>query len=172
MRSRNAAWLAPWESGSPTHEAAPTFAQWVAGQRVAEQRGTGVVFAIVWQDRMVGQVSIGAISYGAMRVGTVGYWVDEAYAGRWFVPMALCLLADWALLDPEGPQLHRLEIAVLPNNQRSLKVMSKVGATHEGVRRGYMYVNGQWRDHEVFVMQVGDAAQGFADRLITSAQAR
>ena len=42
--------------------------------------------------------------------------------------MALAMLADWALGDPFGPALHRLEIAILPDNARSLAVVRKVGA--------------------------------------------
>ena len=100
-----------------------------------------------------------------MRTGVVGYWVDQCYAGHGFPPMAVALLADWALTDPFGPVLHRLEIAILPDNARSLAVVRKVGAHHEGLRERYMYVNGQWRDHVTFALLAEDAGQGFANRL-------
>ena len=102
---------------------------------------------------------------GAMRTGVVGYWVDQRCAGRGFAPMALAMLADWALGDPFGPALHRLEIAILPDNARSLAVVRKVGAHHEGLRERYMYVNGQWRDHVTFALLAEDMGQGFAARL-------
>ena len=94
-----------------------------------------------------------------MRTGVVGYWVDQCYAGHGFAPMAVALLADWALTDPFGPVLHRLEIAILPDNARSLAVVRKVGAHHEGLRERYMYVNGQWRDHVTFALLAEDAGQ-------------
>ena len=68
-----------------------------------------------------------------MRSGVIGYWVDESYIGRGFAPTAVAVLADWALADAAGPRLHRLEIAVLPENERSLAVARKVG----GPVRGY-----------------------------------
>jgi len=37
----------------------------------------------------------------------------------------------------------------------------------EGVRRAYMYVNGQWRDHESYVLMAEDAPNGFTARLMT-----
>lgn len=80
-------------------------------------------------------------------------------------PMALAMLADWALGDPFGPALHRLEIAILPDNARSLAVVRKVGAHHEGLRERYMYVNGQWRDHVTFALLAEDMGQGFSARL-------
>lgn len=165
VRWRNNDWLAPWESGDPMHGGSITFNQWVQRQRRNEQHGVGVIFAIEYQMRIVGQISLGAIVYGAMRTGVVGYWVDQRCAGRGFAPMALAMLADWALGDPFGPALHRLEIAILPDNARSLAVVRKVGAHHEGLRERYMYVNGQWRDHVTFALLAEDMGQGFAARL-------
>lgn len=166
VRWRNNDWLAPWESGDPMHDGGITYNQWMQRLRRGEQHGTGAVFAIEYQMRIVGQVSLGAISYGAMRTGVVGYWVDQDYAGRGFAPMAVAMLADWALGDPFGPALHRLEIAILPENERSLAVARKLGARHEGLRQRYMYVNGQWRDHVTFCLLAEDLREGFTARLM------
>ena len=106
VRWRNNDWLAPWESGDPMHGGFITFNQWIQRQRRNEQHGVGALFAIEYQMRIVGQISLGAISYGSMRTGVVGYWVDQCYAGHGFAPMAVALLADWALTDPFGPVLH------------------------------------------------------------------
>lgn len=166
VRWRNDEWLSPWESGDPVHGPSLTFNGWIQRQRRNEQDGTGVVFAMEYGGRIVGQISVGAICYGAMRTGVVGYWVDRDHAGRGFAPLAVAMLADWAMRDPSGPRLHRLEIAILPENARSLRVAEKLGARHEGLRARYMYVNGQWRDHETFSLLADDAEEGFVDRLL------
>ena len=49
-----------------------TFNQWIQRQRRNEQHGVGALFAIEYQMRIVGQISLGAISYGSMRTGVVG----------------------------------------------------------------------------------------------------
>ena len=82
VRWRNDDWLSPWESGDPMHGPGMSYNAWIAWQRRSEQAGTGVIFAIEYQWRIVGQISIGAICYGAMRSGVIGYWVDESYIGR------------------------------------------------------------------------------------------
>ena len=64
-----------------------------------------------------------------------------------------------------GPRCIGWEIAILPDNARSLAVVRKVGAHHEGLRERYMYVNGQWRDHVTFALLAEDMGQGFAARL-------
>ena len=160
VRWRNRDWLASWESGDPTHRGAVSFNRLIQCQRKNEQRGTGALFVMIYQDRIVGQISLGAIVYGAMRTGVVGYWVDQGHIGRGFAPMAVAMLADWAMGDPSGPCLHRLEIAILPENKRSLGVVRKVGARHEGLRTNYMYVNGAWRDHVTFALLAEDRGVG------------
>ena len=57
------------------------------------------------------------------------------------------------------------EIAVLPENERSLAVARKIGARYEGRRTAYMYVRGCWRDHETFALLAEDAGDGFARRI-------
>lgn len=99
VRWRNDAWLKPWESGDPLHGAPITYKEWMKQLRRNERAGTGAVFAIEQHGRIVGQISLGAICYGAMRSGVAGYWVDERCAGRGYAPMAVALLADWAMFD-------------------------------------------------------------------------
>ena len=133
---------------------------------IRDRTGRGVVFAIDYHEHIVGQISLGAIDLGSMRTGVIGYWVDQRYAGHGFAPMAVALLADWAFCDPTGPRLHRMEIALLPENERSRRVACKVGCHYEGVRPRYMFVNGQWRDHETYSLFAEDAGDGFIHRLI------
>ena len=76
------------------------------------------------------------------------------------------IIDGWAFCDPTGPRLHRMEIALLPENERSRRVACKVGCHYEGVRPRYMFVNGQWRDHETYSLFAEDAGDGFIHRLI------
>ena len=167
VRWRNRDWLAPWDSDDPLHGSPLTFNAWITRQRRSEERGTGALFGIIHRGRIVGQISVGAISYGSMRTGIVGYWVSQQFAGHGFAPLALAILADWALADPTGPQLHRLEIAILPENHRSRRVVEKIGAHDEGLRLRYMFVNEQWRDHETYSLLADDVGSGFTVRLMS-----
>jgi ribosomal-protein-alanine N-acetyltransferase len=165
LRWSNREWLSPWESGDPMHGAGMSFAQWVHHERQGEDAGTGVVFMMRFRGSIVGQLSLGAISYGSMRIATLGYWVDQAWAGHGFTPLAVAMASDWAMLDPEGPHLHRIEIAILPENRRSKRVVEKLGLDYEGVRRKYMYINGEWRDHELYVLSAEAIGESLTTRL-------
>lgn len=150
VRWRNRQWLSPWDSGDPMQGPGMTYSQWMASQERDRQDGASAVFLMEFQSAIVGQISLGAICYGSMRTATVGYWVDRDHIGHDFAPLALTLLSEWALKDPNGPRLHRIEVAIIPDNQRSLRVAEKVGMKAEGLRRRYMYVNGDWRNHLTF----------------------
>ena len=111
------------------------------------------------------KIAGGAVPHLCATIGTVDHTGKQAaLAGS---RPAVALLADWAMFDPTGPRLHRMEIDILPENKRSRAVARKVGATLEGVRRAYMYVNDQWRDHESYVLMAEDAPNGFTARLMT-----
>lgn len=165
LRANNERWLAPWESADPQGGEPMTFRGWIARQREEERKGTSIILVMEHGGELIGQISLGAIYEGPMRTGIVGYWVDERHAGNGFTPLAVAMLADWALLEPAGPLLHRLEIDIVPENERSRRVVQKVGATFEGVRRKYMYVRGEWRDHESYSLLAADAPHGFVNRL-------
>jgi ribosomal-protein-alanine N-acetyltransferase len=49
-------------------------------------------------------------------------------------------------------QLHRIEIAVRPENIPSNRLAIRLGYTFEGVRPAFLHINRQWRDHNIYVM--------------------
>jgi ribosomal-protein-alanine N-acetyltransferase len=56
--------------------------------------------------------------------------------------------------------LHRIEAACLPTNEPSKSLLAKVGFREEGLARGYLQINGQWRDHALFALLADDAPVG------------
>lgn len=165
VRWDNRDWLSPWDSGDPVHGPGMTYAQWMRSLEWSRREGNSALFLMEFQAGLIGQISLGAICYGSMRTATVGYWVAKDWIGHGFAPLSLALLADWAFRAETGPHLHRLEVAILPENQRSLSVVRKVGLEPEGLRRKYMYVNGEWRDHLTFSLLAEDFDPGILSRL-------
>ncbi len=49
-------------------------------------------------------------------------------------------------------KLHRIEIAVRPENIPSNRLAVRLGYKFEGVRPAFLHINGQWRDHNVYIM--------------------
>ena len=75
-------------------------------------------------EQLVGQMTISGIAYGAACWAQAGYWIDEQWAGRGIVPLALAMAGDHVF---GTLRLHRLEVAIRPENTNSLRVVRKLG---------------------------------------------
>lgn len=159
LRRSNAAWLRPWEATLPRPDPSvpTTFAGMVRAYRREGRTGRAMAFALVHNGALVGQVTLGGISWGSLRSAYIGYWISQQVAGRGVMPRAVALLVDFALGQL---LLHRIEINIRPENRASLRVVEKLGFRLEGFRRAYLHIDGAWRDHNSYVMLAGDWPSG------------
>ena len=81
---------------------------------------------------------------GPFQSGSVGYWIDEARAGRGYVPEGVVLMFEHAF-DVLG--LHRIEVAIVPRNGPSRGVATKLGLRDEGTATRYLQIRGVYEDH-------------------------
>jgi len=84
------------------------------------------------------------VQRGPFQSAYVGYWIDEKHAGNSYVPEALVTLARHSF-DELG--LHRLQVAIIPRNSSSRRVVEKLGLRDEGIAVRYLEINGTWEDH-------------------------
>ena len=174
MRQRNASWTRPWDSTRPPEAIDPplTFAGMVRQFNRRARYGTMLPFAVDYRHAegqravLAGQLTISGITFGSASWAQAGYWVDQRWAGRGIIPTALALAADHCFFTL---RLHRLEVAIRPENVRSLRVVEKLGFRHEGSRARYMHVDGEWRDHEMFALHADEVGAGLLSRLEHSA---
>src|SRR5665647_309598 len=146
LRARNAAWLDPWEATSPERPSGPppSFGRFVRTLSEQARAGTALPFAMAYRGELVGQLTVSTIVRGSLCSASIGYWIGEHVAGRGITPTAVALAVDHCL-GPVG--LHRVEIAIRPENVASLRVVAKLGLREEGLRERYLHIQGRWRDH-------------------------
>ena len=162
LRSENAAWLAPWEATSPDPDTPLRgFASMVRQGHRSAREGTALPLAIEVDGRLAGVVSLSGVVWGSLRGGSIGYWIDRSVAGRGIVPTAVAALTDHCF-DVMG--LHRVEINIRPENTASLRVVAKLGFRDEGLRRSYLHIDGDWRDHRTFALTAGEVPGGLLAR--------
>jgi len=162
VRSANAEWLAPWEATHPDLASmAPTFGQMVRAFGREARAGRMLPFAVDLEDELVGQITVSGISWGSLRSGQIGYWVDRRVAGRGIIPSAVAVVVDHCFFSMG---LHRIEVNIRPENHASLRVAQKLGFRPEGLRRRYLHIDGAWRDHSTFAMTVDDVPGGLLAR--------
>jgi ribosomal-protein-alanine N-acetyltransferase len=64
----------------------------------------------------------------------------------------------------EEMRLHRMEICIRPENHASLRIVQKLGFRYEGLRRRYIHIDGDWRDHYAFALVREDVPEGVLAR--------
>lgn len=154
VRMDNRDWLFKWE---PTQsnlaiDGIETHSGFVARCRARErerQLGTGYGFGIFLGRRLCGEINLSGVQRGPFQSGSIGYWISEADAGQGLVPEAMILLLRFAF---ESLCLHRVQVAIIPRNTASLRVVQKLGFREEGLAVGYLEINGVWEDHLRFAL--------------------
>ncbi len=133
----------------------------VSALRKDARAGRVLPFVVTYDEELVGQLTIGGVQYGSLRGAHIGYWVAKEFAGRGIIPTGVALATDHAF---RALGLHRVEISMRPENAPSRRVAEKLDFRFEGERRQYLHIDGEWRDHLVFVLLAGDIPEGVLER--------
>jgi ribosomal-protein-alanine N-acetyltransferase len=157
VRTRAHEWLVHWEprrAGVPyPAEDRSFFAARCSMRERDRQLGTAYSFGIFAGRTFVGEINLSSIQRGAAQSAYLGYWVDEAHAGRGYVPEA-CVVVFGFAFDELG--LHRVQVAIIPRNHPSRRVAEKLGLVEEGLARGYLEIDGVWEDHVRYAITAED----------------
>ncbi len=92
----------------------------------------------------VGHISFGAILRNAAQFCYLGYGLAEDKQGRGYMTEILPLAIAYAF---DELKLHRIMANYIPTNERSGKLLKRLGFTVEGYARDYLCLNGKWEDH-------------------------
>ncbi|MCD9623470.1 GNAT family N-acetyltransferase [Rhabdothermincola salaria] len=149
VRRRNEEWLTRWEPtrvpGQPdVVEDRDAFAVRCSARQRERQLGAGYGFGVFVDGSFAGEINLSSIQRGPFQSAYVGYWIDEAHAGQGYTPEALVVVARFAF---EELRLHRIQIAIIPRNAASRRVVEKLAIREEGVAVRYLEINGEWEDH-------------------------
>ena len=163
-RRRNAAWLIPWDATVPPGaEGRPsTFPSLVRRLHRQARRGTTYPFAIEVDGQFAGQVTVNNIVRGSAQFASLGYWIDQRYAGRGVVPRAVAMVIDHCFT---AAGLHRIEIAIRPENSNSLRVVEKLDLREVGYAPKFLHIDGAWRDHRIYAVTAEECPGGLLARL-------
>ena len=156
VRTRSHDWLTRWEPRRPpgTPDVVSSRAAFAARCRARDrerQLGAGYGFGIFAGSRFCGEINVNGVQRGPFQNAYVGYWIDEECAGQGLVPEAVVVVVRHAF---EDLGLHRLQIAIIPRNTASRRVVEKLGIRDEGIAQRYLEINGVWEDHVRYAITV------------------
>lgn len=93
---------------------------------------------------VIGVINLSQIVRGGFQAGVVGYSLDREHEGQGLMSEALLAVIEFAF---EELGLHRVMANYRPENDRSARVLERLGFEREGFAKEYLYMDGAWRDH-------------------------
>ncbi|MFJ2397794.1 GNAT family N-acetyltransferase [Streptomyces sp. NPDC087843] len=130
----------PWMQLPATAE---EFRVWM--RRFDDGTNLGFLVRVAETGAAAGMVNINSIIRGRYQGASLGYAAFAPSAGRGYMTDGLTITLQHAFTDL---RLHRLEASIQPANTASLALVRRLGFRHEGVSPAYLYIDGDWRDHE------------------------
>ncbi len=157
----NREWLRPWEATNPHGPTSFDFKAQVRSLLRQLDRNETIPFLILYKNEVVGQLNVANILHGSVSSCVIGYWIIPEVAGLGITPTAVALAMDY-MFTTIG--LHRVEIAIRPENNASIRVVQKLGLRYEGLKRKYIHINSDWRDHLIFALTAEEVPGGVLNR--------
>lgn len=104
-------------------------------------------FVICREGAVVGDLNLTQVIRGPEESATVGLLVDRELRGQGIATTAIALACRLAF---DELALHRLQAGIQPANLASQKAFVRNGFERIGLARGFLFVDGAWRDHLLF----------------------
>ena len=123
---------------------------------IISRQGAGMrTFLIINNEdgAIAGKCTVANIVRSRFLNASLGYDSYLPFHGTGRMTEGLRLVVDRCFAaEPEGLGLHRLEINVQPENERSIAMAKRLGFRHEGYTPRMLFINEAWRDHERFAL--------------------
>ena len=92
-------------------------------------------------------ITVQSIVRGFFQSCSVGYWLAETAQGRGLATAALREVTELAFRDL---RLHRIQAETLPHNERSQRVLRRLGFEAYGTAKSYLKIAGTWQDSNLY----------------------
>lgn len=135
----------PWVAPPATRQ---SFLDWLA-----RDPDRNLHYTVRVEEGLVGIINANEVVRGVFHSAYLGYYAFEGFAGRGLMQAGMRAVLSH-LFDREG--LHRVEANIRPENERSIRLVERLGFRREGYSPAYLYLDGAWRDHERWALLATD----------------
>ena len=104
----------------------------------------GIFFRELPEGPIIGVCNFSNIMRGVFQACFLGYSIHYNYQGQGIMYEALNAAVEFMFTTFK---LHRVMANYMPRNERSGKLLKKLGFLIEGYSRDYLKINGKWEDH-------------------------
>jgi len=139
--------LAPWDPKKP--EGFFTKEYWSeriqsAQNEWLEKKSLRLVIKDKAEMNIVGFMTFSSFERGPFQACRLGYKIHTNCEGKGFMSESLTEAIRYIF---EEQNFHRIEANYIPENERSRKLLERLGFKKEGHAEKYLHINGEWRDH-------------------------
>ncbi|MFP7171571.1 GNAT family N-acetyltransferase [Terribacillus sp. 7520-G] len=108
------------------------------------------VFAVFRQadGAHLGMIDFSTLARDDFQWGRIGYTIHNQYWGNGYGKAAVRLALEAAMTEL---RYQRVEAHINLDNPQSIALAKSVGMRFECIRKGFIFENGQWTDHLVFI---------------------
>jgi ribosomal-protein-alanine N-acetyltransferase len=93
---------------------------------------------------IVGTCNYTNIVRGPFQACHLGYQIDRAVEGQGLMSEAVRCTNAYVF---ETLRVHRIMANYRPQNERSARLLERLGFSREGLAKDYLFIDGAWRDH-------------------------
>ena len=142
---QNRVYLQPWEPtrGDDFFEL-DAITQRLETMSEKTANGEALHLLILRDGTLIGACNFTNIVRGAFEACHLGYALDESAQGQGLMHEALKAAIAHVF---DEMKLHRIMANYRPENERSARLLKRLGFEREGEARAYLKINGVWADH-------------------------
>lgn len=143
---RNMSHLSPWRSTTPEPKKDPKI-QLIKWEQEFKE-GNAIRFLLFLKDdpegEIIGFCNFSQIFRGPFQACYLGYHIDERFEGKGLMSEGVAKGIEYMF---EAQNLHRIMANYMPSNERSARLLHRLGFVVEGYAKKYLLINGEWEDH-------------------------
>ena len=131
--------------------------RWCATCAARPRRGQMLPFVVTYEGRLVGQLTVGGVTWGSLCVGARRLLGRPAVAGRGIMPTAVALATDHCFAAV-GPAPRRDQH---PAGERRVAAGGREARLpRRGPAAAFLHIDGDWRDHRAFALTAEELPPG------------
>ena len=138
-------WVPPFPRGMFTNA---FWRQRLLSNQHEYKRGQSLRLVLRWLDDpdgpVVGMANFTQFMRGAFMACSLGYSIDQDAQGKGLMREALQPAIDHVF---GHMTMHRIMAGYVPTNDRSGRLLRRLGFRVDGYAHDYIFINGAWRDH-------------------------
>jgi ribosomal-protein-alanine N-acetyltransferase len=105
---------------------------------------TSVFFVYIQNGEIIGHCELSQIVHGSFKACYMGYGISKEYVGKSKAYELCKYVVNYAF---EELELNRVMANYIQRNERSGRLLERLGFQKEGLAKRYLKIAGKWQDH-------------------------